>query len=100
MIAKPQHYAKHVDRLPLIAHRSVEPGRLVGQKFIPNRIFRGRIVEELRDAEKGIVLKDIGRRICIDWNREEHEEWLKRLIKKLVQDGMLEQRGGRYVLAG
>jgi adenine-specific DNA glycosylase len=31
-----------------------EPGRLVGSVFVPNRIFRGRIVEALRDAHRGL----------------------------------------------
>ncbi len=77
---------------------SREPGRLVGSKFIPNRIFRGKIVEALRDAEKGLPLEKIGREVCIDWAKE-HKPWLQNLIKKLVQDGLLAKESERYVLA-
>src|SRR3989344_5775040 len=38
-----------------------EPGRMVGSKFIPNRIFRGKIIEELRDAAQGLLPSEIGR---------------------------------------
>src|SRR5690606_36973910 len=38
-----------------------EPGRLVGSTFVPNRIFRGRIVEALRDEPVGLSLASLGR---------------------------------------
>ncbi len=76
-----------------------EPGRLVGSTFIPNRIFRGKIVEELRDAEKGLLLDEIGSRVCIDWDPAEHRAWLTLLTEKLIADTLLERRRNRYVLA-
>ena len=75
-----------------------EPGRTVGGTHIPNRIFRGRIVEELRDAPDGLPIAEIGRRVCIDWSQKEHEEWLKKLLAKLVDDALIERRGKKYAL--
>ncbi len=76
-----------------------EPGRYVGSKYTPNRIFRGKIVESLRDHHAGLTAEEIGRNIAIDWNRKEHEDWLKNLITKLVQEEIIARRGKRFVLA-
>ncbi len=85
----------------LVTHnRKPEPGRLVGSTFIPNRIFRGRVIEALRDAPRGLTLHDIGRRIALDWNPEEHHEWLSQILKKLQEEKFLELRRMRYSLAG
>lgn len=78
---------------------STEPGRLVGSKFIPNRIFRGKIVEALRDAPEGLTLEKIGREVCIDWDQVYLENWMKKLITKLVQDSLLRKKGARYSLS-
>lgn len=74
-----------------------EPGRLVGQTYIPNRIFRGKIVEALRDASDGLSEEEIGQQICIDWNPE-LRPWLNSLVKKLVQDKLLKEATNRYML--
>lgn len=75
-----------------------EPGRYVGTKYIPNRIFRGRIVEALRDHPKGLKIGEIAKWISPD-HGQEPKGWLEVLIKKLIQDGMLKKRGQKYVLA-
>ena len=83
------------------AHRSKlhEPGRQVGGRFVPNRIFRGRVIEALRDAPRGLTLHDIGKRITRDWNPEEHREWLRRILKELQEEKFLDLRATRYALA-
>jgi A/G-specific adenine glycosylase len=87
-------------RSKLTAHSpKLEPGRLVGTKYIPNRIFRGKVIEELRDAESGLTLQDIGRRICIDWSPKAHLNWLREITEKLVQERMLQVQRGRYRLS-
>jgi A/G-specific adenine glycosylase len=78
---------------------SKESGRFVGAKFIPNRIFRGRIVEQLRDAHTGLTVDQIGPLIAIDWMPEEHRLWLQELLEKLVMDRMIQKNGKRYRLA-
>lgn len=65
-----------------------EPGREVGGVYIPNRIFRGRIVEALRDAEKPLSLDEIGQVVCIDWE-EQHRVWLHSLLIKLQTDRLI-----------
>ncbi len=79
--------------------RKKEPGREIAGKFIPNRIIRGRIVEELRDAAAGLPFNDIGNRVCIDWNRKEHEEWLQGILEKLKRDVLIRSSGKKFVLA-
>jgi A/G-specific adenine glycosylase len=84
--------------IPVSRIRKSEPGRFVGSKYIPNRIFRGRIVDELRDAPKGLLLSDIGQRICIDWKSSEHQEWLRALLEKLQKDALIMKESRKYVL--
>ncbi|MBI3619292.1 hypothetical protein HY213_04655 [Candidatus Peregrinibacteria bacterium] len=82
-----------------IRNSKEEPGRVVGSTFIPNRIFRGRVIEELRDESRGLTLLELGPRIAIDWNPADHAEWLSMLVEKLKQDRLIEERKHRYVLA-
>lgn len=70
---------------------------MVGSTYIPNRIFRGKIVEALRDAQNGLSKEEIGHQICIDWNAE-LRPWLNQLIKKLVTEKMLRENVDRYQL--
>ena len=79
--------------------RKPEPGRMVGSTHIPNRIFRGKIIEELRDAPSGLTMESIGRRVCLDWSPEEHRSWIKGVLQKLCIDRLIEQRGRAYVLS-
>lgn len=79
-----------------VPKKRVEPGRNVGATFVPNRIFRGRTVEQLRD-ESYLNIEEIGARICPDWS-EEHVDWLRTLLSGLEKDGMVTQRDSRYSL--
>lgn len=74
-----------------------EPGRLVGSTYIPNRIFRGKIVEALRDAQNGLSADEIGAQICIDWEAK-HRKWLDSLIQKLVQEKLLQEGLNGFIL--
>ena len=76
-----------------------EPGREIGGRFIPNRIIRGRIVEELRDEPKGLKLAEIGRRVCIDWAMRRHQRWMKELLEKLQKDRLIAERKGKFLLS-
>lgn len=75
-----------------------EPGRFVGSTYVPNRIFRGRIVEVLRDAEHGLGASEIGPEICPDWN-DAHRAWLDTLLEKLVRDALLSRKGTKYFIS-
>lgn len=76
-----------------------EPGRMVGSTYIPNRIFRGKVIEELRDCEKGMTLLQLGREICIDWNPSEHTTWLEGIVDSLKRDHLISVQRGKFVLA-
>jgi len=76
-----------------------EPGRFVGSTYIPNRIFRGKFVEELRDNPQGLTLPDIGKRICLDWNEKEHRQWLEGIAEKLKVDQLVAVQGATIRLA-
>ncbi len=84
-------------RVSVSSQKRLEPGRYVGSTFVPNRIFRGRVVEALRDAPKGLALETIGKEVAIDWSKE-HKPWLQKLINKLVQDSLVAREGTRYAL--
>ena len=74
-----------------------EPGRYVGAKYIPNRIFRGRIVEVLRDHPEGLKIGEIAKWISPDHGKEP-KGWLEELIKKLEQEKMIRKKGLAYAL--
>jgi len=76
-----------------------EPGRCIGSTFVPNRIFRGKIVEELRDATEPLSREEIGSRICIDWSSAHHTQWLEDILKKLESDSLLVKNGDAYTLS-
>ena len=82
----------------LKVQKKKEPGRTMGTQYIPNRIFRGRIVEQLRDAPSGLPSGKIGEQICIDWS-EEHNAWLQSLLKDLIRDRLIQKSGQKYTLA-
>jgi A/G-specific adenine glycosylase len=75
-----------------------EPGREMAGRFVPNRIFRGRIVDQLRDAKEGLTLDQIGRAIAIDWNKSDHEAWLLQLLSKLTRENIVSAHGAKFSL--
>lgn len=74
-----------------------EPGRYVGTTYVPNRIFRGRIIDALRDHSKGLKIGEIAQWISPDAGQEP-KGWLEGLIKKLEQERLIQQKNGTYVL--
>ncbi len=73
--------------------RRPEPGRMIGTVFVPNRIIRGKLVEELRDAPSGLTLGALGRRVCADWSPRHHQAWLRSLLAGLVRDRLIRRKG-------
>lgn len=82
-----------------IKQKKQEPGRMEGATYVPNRIFRGRVVEALRDAEQGLTLEEIGPRISFDWNTAEHHKWLETILEKLAKDTLIQLKKSKYVLS-
>ena len=78
--------------------RKLEPGREMAGKFVPNRIFRGRIINKLRDAPQGMSAQDIGVHICIDWSTDDHAEWLQGLLQDLEKDQLIHRKKQSYAL--
>ena len=90
---------KSAGRVPAsVAKKKSEPGRMVGSTFVPNRIFRGKVVEALREAKKGLTLDAIGKTVCLDWNPSQHRAWLQRIVTRLAREKMLREKKGTYVL--
>lgn len=90
-------YGSKINRTKNLNKR--EPGRIVGGRFIPNRIFRGRIVEALRDHPQGLTPKELGERITVDWSMGRHGEWLQGLVQGLAKEGLIQRSAGRFALS-
>jgi A/G-specific adenine glycosylase len=75
--------------------RTVEPARKKGPslKGIPNRIYRGRIMELLRDSKRGMRVVDVGKRILAGYTKH-NERWLSSLVDGLERDGLITIIGG------
>jgi A/G-specific adenine glycosylase len=72
-----------------IAVTTREPGR----DGIPNRIFRGRVVEALRnlDGRKSIRVKILARKVKTDYSRTD-DRWFAGLLRNLERDGLVKLR--------
>lgn len=71
----------------------VEPGP-ASAPHIPNRIFRGRVVEALRTAPRHTLAFDIlARRIKPDYT-EDDEPWLANLLASLQKEGFIRLHNG------
>ena len=70
-------------------HRRVEPAPDSTPK-IPNRIYRGRVVERLREMKIGAIspARIVAKQIKPDFKKEEWA-WFERLLKNLEQDGLI-----------
>ncbi|MCA9364996.1 MAG: A/G-specific adenine glycosylase [Candidatus Moranbacteria bacterium] len=73
-----------------------EPGRMEQGKFVPRRIFRGRIVSVLRSGSSGVSV--IGKKIKRDWQVSADSVWLEDLLARLVKDGVVEKVGRKWQL--
>ena len=74
-----------------------EPGRFEGARYVPNRIFRGRIVDALREESGGLTLQKLGSTICNDW-ASLHQPWLVDILKKLERDQLIARKGSVFQL--
>lgn len=72
---------------------------MMAGKFVPNRIFRGRIIEALRDAKKGLTLDQIGSQIAVDWTMGDHRIWLANVLRSLLCDHMIVKSSTHFRLS-
>jgi len=73
-----------------------EVGRNEDKKYVPRRIYRGRIIEYLRTNEGS--RSEIGCVIKSDWDTEVDEEWLEEILQKLRKEGMIVQKSNVWTL--
>ncbi|NLI76817.1 MAG: A/G-specific adenine glycosylase [Candidatus Riflebacteria bacterium] len=66
-------------------------------KTHPDRIYRGRILR-LAGEEEGIALRDLGPRIDPGFVPVRDNAWLKAMVDRLVDDGLLTNHRGRLSL--
>lgn len=80
-------YKQHGQKALFVKEKKQEPGISENGKHIPNRIFRGRIVEFIRNNPGTIEIQILGEKIKKDFTNE--QEWLLTLITKLEKDGFI-----------
>jgi len=70
--------------------RRVSKGTEPSRDGLPNRIYRGRIVDVLRHSkpERHVPISRLGRQIKESYSRHD-EDWLKGLMKGLEKDGLV-----------
>jgi A/G-specific adenine glycosylase len=83
----------------VIPRRSVKKAvesRHVGKRH-PDRIFRGRILKLVREAE-GLPLYNLGKRIDEGFEAAADTRWLAAMVTRLVADGLVVKKGTRLYL--
>lgn len=58
----------------------------------PNRAYRGRIVEVLRDSKRSVRIEELGKRIHEGFSKR-NERWLATLVNGLERDGLIVTNG-------
>ncbi|MBI2662873.1 A/G-specific adenine glycosylase [Candidatus Woesearchaeota archaeon] len=83
-------YAVKKEKVLFVREKRVEKGVREKGKHVPNRIFRGRIVEFVRkNASRSLSIDDFGMIIKKDFKGEERE-WLLGLCEKLRKEGLID----------
>jgi len=82
-------YQEQPQKAFFIMEKRPEKGTTENGRFIPNRIFRGRIVEFVRkNNETEIFVETFGKAIKMDYTNKD-QEWLLMLCKGLEKDKLL-----------
>jgi len=82
-------YTVEKEKVLFVAEKKVERGVSENGRHIPNRIFRGRIVEFVRKhSGEEVLLLEFGCAVKKDYVASE-EEWLVELCLKLDKEGMI-----------
>lgn len=68
-----------------------------GKKY-PDRIYRGRILKEVRNAEDGVLLHDLYLLVDPSFKKKDDEAWFMAMINRLCKDHFVEFRGQKLYL--
>jgi A/G-specific adenine glycosylase len=74
------------------------PKKEPGMNGIPNRVYRGRIVEALRTSGAGMTARALGNVICPKFSADQYR-WLESLLSGLERDGLVRLRRGKTAAA-
>lgn len=67
-------------------------------KPFPDRIYRGKILAELRRQTNGIALKDLGHQIDRAFDLQQDQAWINAMAARLINDGLAKQVKNRLFL--
>lgn len=82
-------YDVQKEKALFVAEKKIERGMYESGKYVPHRIFRGRIVEFVRKNEgRTLSLSELGCLVKKDFAMEQ-KEWLLELCKKLQMEGLI-----------
>lgn len=82
-------YKNQKEKALFVMEKRKEAGITENGKYVPNRIFRGRIMEFARKNQSNeISIDNLGKIIKNDYTKQ-HETWLLSLCEKLNHDGLL-----------
>lgn len=65
----------------------------------PDRIYRGRILQLVRDASRGVSVRSIGSRVDATFDPASDAAWLQDMLRRLERDHLIRRRGGSVFLA-
>ncbi len=83
-------YSTKKEKALFVMEKKKEKGVYENERYIPNRIFRGRIVEFVRKNDgKCFAVTDFGEVIKKDYTKTE-QKWLLELCQKLKDEGLLD----------
>lgn len=64
----------------------------------PDRIYRGRILKYIREERDVRSLELVGATIDPDFDTAQDQAWLEAMVERLVKDGLIEKKDGRWQL--
>lgn len=82
---------------PKAMHKKVKETKHRNKPY-PDRIYRGRILTQVRTHPKGISPRRLGVLIDQEYESDRDEEWLLRMIDRLIHDQFMTLKGTRLFL--
>lgn len=67
-------------------------------KRYPDRIYRGRILQEVRAAKRGIAIEQLGILVDPGFDQTVDQGWLLAMVDRMVRDGLLRKTKARLFL--